>query len=74
MSKAKFDSIRLDYLECTTTQPTTDSYEIDCGVCTEKSETCVWDKGDGGTSLVTRDYFECPQPAHTTPGECAWNP
>lgn len=74
MPKAKFDSVRLDYLECTTTQPTTDGYDIECGTCTVKSETCTWDFPDGGATPVTRGYFECPKPAHTTLGACEWTP
>lgn len=75
MSKAKFDSIRLEYAAaCVTTQPTSDSYEIDCGACTKGSDMCAYMFDGGSPMLQTRAKYACPEPAYTTPGACAWTP
>lgn len=74
MDKSRFDAIRTEYATCAVTQPTSDGYEIDCGACSPEQAKCHWEPDGGTPGDVGYASFKCPEPAHTTPGACAWSP
>lgn len=68
MPKAKFDSLRPTYADCTITQTASDAYTINCtNNCTSTTQTCP-----SNGSRYESPY--CEDPTDTNKVDCSWSP